>query len=103
MYWTDADAKLYLVAGILPRVIVTTMDNYFHLLLHVRTMSPSEDIFEHLGAQHLLYHADQLLQIRRYALTQQDMILKNYIYLRDAAANGFTIVKLLQKLLRLTM
>jgi hypothetical protein len=103
MYWTDADAKLYLVAVLLPRVIVATMDNYFHLLLHVRTMSPTEDIFEHLGAQHLSYHADQLLQIQRYALTRQDLILKNYIYLRDAAVNGFTNVRSLQKLLRLTM
>jgi hypothetical protein len=74
------------------------MNNYFHMLLHLRTMSPSEDAFDQIGAHHLRNHADQLLYIQRFALGCSHMIFKSCTYLKDAAAAGFSTVKLLQKL-----
>jgi hypothetical protein len=98
VHWSDEDATLYSVAGLLPRVIVNTMEWYFHMLLHFRTMSRNEDLYERVGKVHLKFHADQLMQIRRYSISRCDMVLKIYVYMRDSASKSFSSIKLLNHL-----
>jgi hypothetical protein len=86
------------MAGLLLRIMMNTMEWYFCMLLHLRTMSSNYDVFERMGQLHLKFHADQLMQIQRYALTRSDMNLKVYIYMRDSASKGFTSIKLLNLL-----
>jgi hypothetical protein len=76
------------MAGLLPRIMMNTMEWYFRMLFHFRTMSHNDDVFERVGKLHLKFHEDQLMQIRRYALTRSDMIIKVYIYMLDPASKG---------------
>jgi hypothetical protein len=71
------------------------MDRYLQLLLHLRTISMNKAIYNRAGRLHLKYHADQLMQIQRYAITRSDMLLKTYVYLREASAKNFTSIKFL--------
>lgn len=68
---------------------------YFQLLLHIQTITINEAIYKRVGRLHLKYHTDQLAQIWLYALTLSDMLLKNYVYLREATTKNFMTIKLL--------
>jgi hypothetical protein len=91
-FWSDEDAQLSSSAGLLPRIVVSTMDGYFHLLLHLRTISTSAEAFKGVVLLQLRYHVDQFMQICRYALARSVKILKNYVYMRDAVHANFLTV-----------
>jgi hypothetical protein len=75
VHWSENDAMLYAMAGLLPRWIVNTMEWYFHQLIHLLTMSHNNEYYKHVGQVHLKFPAGQLMQIRQYAITCTDMIL----------------------------
>jgi hypothetical protein len=97
--WTQEDAEIYCDQGGVTRVVVLTFDNFYSLLLHIIGKSYKHpEQWEHVGRQHLEFPAKNLRLIRKYALRRSQMILQNYIYLRDTKAGGFQSTKLLAKL-----
>jgi hypothetical protein len=97
--WTQEDAEVYCEQGGATRLISLTFDNFYLLLLHIIGKSYKHpEQWDHVGRQHLECHAKNLRLIRKYALRRSQMILQNYIYLRDARSSGYQNTKLLAKL-----
>jgi hypothetical protein len=96
--WTLPDSKMFVEAGLLPRIIRATMQYYFFLLLHLRHISsgPAEN-WKNLGRIHLEHHAMQLRNIRTYAVKRSQVLLQTYTYLRDSSAASFMSLKLFGK------
>ncbi len=95
--WILPDAKMFVEAGLLPRIIRTTMQYYFNLLLHLRHMSSSIENWTNIGSIHLIHHASQLRNIRTYAVRRSQVLLQSYTYLRDSSASSFMSLKLFGK------
>jgi hypothetical protein len=96
--WTSSDSKMFVEAGLLPRIIRATMDQYFYLLLHLRHLSAGPVTnWTNIGRIHLLHHATQLRNIRTYAVRRSQVLLQVYTYLRDSSAAGFMSLKLFGK------
>jgi hypothetical protein len=96
--WTLPDSKMFVEAGLLPRIIRATMDHYFYLLLHLRHLSSGPVTnWKNIGRIHLLHHATQLRNIRTYAVRRSQVLLQVYTYLRDSSASGYMSLKLFGK------
>jgi hypothetical protein len=97
--WEHDHALLYFEAGMLPRIVKSTLQYYYQLLLHLRTISTKDpNAWESTGSVHLLHHATQLRHIRMFSTRRIQMITQNYTYLRDAAAKGFVDLRLVGKI-----
>ena len=97
--WTQEDAEIYCEQGGAMRLISLTFDNFYALLLHIIGKSYKHpEQWDHVGKQHLAFHAKNLCLIRKYALRRSQMIFQNYIYLWDARSSGYQSTKLLVKL-----
>jgi hypothetical protein len=67
-----------------------SFQNYFTLLGAIRQLAFDHDGWDSGPAKAMLdFHSGKLLQIRRHALSRKLLVLKTYIYLRDAAAKSF--------------
>jgi hypothetical protein len=96
--WTLADSKMFVEAGLLPRIIRASMQYYFYLLLHLRHISSgTAENWKNIGLIHLEHHASQLRNIRTYAVRRSQVLLQSYTYLRDASASSFMSLKLFGK------
>ena len=96
--WTLGDSKMFVEAGLLPRIIRATMEYYFYLLLHLRQLSSGiASNWKNIGRIHLLHHAIQLRNIRTYAVRRSQVLLQVYTYLRDSSASSFMSLKLFGK------
>jgi hypothetical protein len=96
--WTLSGSKMFVEAGLLPRVIHATMDQYFYLLLHLRHLSTGPVTnWRNIGRVHLLHHAAQLRNICTYAVRRSQVLLQVYTYLRDSSASGYMSLKLFGK------
>jgi hypothetical protein len=97
--WTQEDAEIYCEQGGAMRLISLTFDDFYALLLHIIGKSYKHpEQWDHVGKQHLAFHAKNLRLIRKYALRRSQLIFQNYIYLRDARSSGYQSTKLLAKL-----
>ena len=97
--WTQEEAEIYCEQGGATWLISLTFDNFYSLLLHIIGKSYKHpEQWDHVGRQHLEFHAKNLRLIRKYALRRSQMIFQNYIYLRDASSSGYQNTKLLAKL-----
>jgi hypothetical protein len=88
--YTERDVESYLRNGLLPRIINECYQNYFNLLGAVRQLAFDHNIWEGGPAKAMLdFHSARLLQVRRHALSRKMLVLKTYVYLRDAGAKSF--------------
>jgi hypothetical protein len=88
--YTDRDVEDYSRNGLLPRLMEESYQNYFNLLGAVRQLAFDHDLWDGGPAKAMLdYHSSKLLQIRRHALSRKMLVLKTYVYLRDAGAKSF--------------
>jgi hypothetical protein len=97
--WTQEEAEVYCEQGGAMRLVYLTFNNFYSLLLHIIGKSYKHpEQWDHVGRQHLNFHAKNLRLIRKYTLRRSQMIFQNYIYLRDARSSGYQNTKLLAKL-----
>jgi len=67
--------------GGLPQIIQKTFDLYTQLLDTILYEQQRTNVYEHGFAGTLvLHHSEELLNVRRYAVTKRDMIQRAYIY-----------------------
>jgi hypothetical protein len=60
------------------------MEHYYELFLHLRTLGTTRpETWDTMGTVHTNHHAKKLRIIRYNASSRAQMILQNYIYLRD--------------------
>jgi hypothetical protein len=87
--WEVKEANLYYQAGLLPNIMRLTMDHYWELFTHLRSMASMQVDNWEAAKMHLQHHADKLRVIRDNASTRNQMLVQNYVYLRDAVASEF--------------
>jgi hypothetical protein len=80
--WTLADSKIFVEAGLLPRIIRASMQYYFYLLLHLRHIlvwDPLriEEWFHTLNTMRPNYETPVPHAVRR-----SQVLLQSYTYLR---------------------
>jgi hypothetical protein len=89
--WEIHEALLFYQIGLLPNVVRLTMEHYYELFLHLRTLGTTRpETWDTLGFVHTNHHAEKLRVIRYNASSRAQMILQNYIYLRDARERDFS-------------
>jgi hypothetical protein len=92
-HYSEASIEEYLLNGLLPRLTRESFRCYTNLLSAIRQLA-----YDHIDrglwdggpAKSMLdYHSFKLLQVRRHAMSRKMLILRTYVYLRDADAKGF--------------
>jgi hypothetical protein len=67
------------------------MEHYYKLFLHLRTLGTTHpETWDTMGSVHTNHHAAKLRIIRYNASSRGQMILQNYIYLRDTREKDFS-------------
>jgi hypothetical protein len=84
--WEIHEALLYYQIGLLPNVVGLTMEHYYDRT--VGTTHP--ETWDTMGSVHANHHAKKLRIIRYNASSRAQMILQNYIYLRDTREKDFS-------------
>jgi hypothetical protein len=85
------EALLYYQIGLLPNVVRLTMEHYYELFLHLRTLGTTRpETWDTMGSVHTNHHSEKLRIIRYNASSRAQMILQNYIYLRDTREKDFS-------------
>jgi hypothetical protein len=94
--WVPADAELFCTAGRLPTMVRQTMDLWIELHMHLQRVHIS-DGFEWMNL-HCKFFASGFRRNRQFALTRNQLIVRNYISLRDWRAKGWQDLKLFGQL-----
>ena len=84
---------MYLRIGLLPHIMEESLRWYQHLLAVAEQCT--REGWEHAQV-YLRYHATELGTIRRRSVSRSQLIMKVYIYLREASERNFTTVNLLE-------
>ena len=87
--WEIEEANLFYQAGLLPNLVRLTMDHYWELFSHLRSVATDHPDNWEAALIHVQHHAEKLRVIRDNAATRNQMLLQNYVYLRDAVATEF--------------
>jgi hypothetical protein len=87
--WEVEEANLYYQAGLLTNIVRLTMDHYWELFTHLRSAATMQVDNWEAAKTHLQHHADKLRVIRDNVSTRNQMLVHNYVYLRDAVASEF--------------
>jgi hypothetical protein len=89
--WELHKALLYYQIGLLPNVVRLTMEHYYKMFLHLRTLGTTRpENWDTLGKVHTAHHAEKLRIIRYNASSRAQLIMHNYMYLRDARERDFS-------------
>jgi hypothetical protein len=98
--WTILSAELWCRAGLLPHIMRRTLDLFSELHQHLlSTHNAHATQWDTVTKVRVLFHAENLRRIRIFAQHRGQMILMNYIYLRDMRQKGWQDVKLLGQLM----
>jgi hypothetical protein len=99
--WTAEDAAVYCKSGGLVILVTRTLDNYCALLLFLvyKTLQQLEN-WDRGSKIYANHHAKKLAMIRLLARRREYkyMLLRNYVYLRDARAVKFQSLSTVTKL-----
>jgi len=91
--WDQVSTKLWLQAGVMPRMVQASLTAYLSLLLEAQGQ------FQTFGWPHaqdfVHHHGTELSRIRTYAPSRFRMVIQTYVYLRDAQKSRFNSLKLL--------
>jgi hypothetical protein len=85
--WTRGDIDIFLASGLLPNVMRSTMALYQALWMHLCTLTLKHPF--RVVSLHIKHHADKLRTLRVYATTRCRLIVRSYIYLRDAKHKNY--------------
>jgi hypothetical protein len=89
--WELHEALLYYQMGLLPSIVRLTMEHYYELFLHLRTLGTTRpENWDTLGKIHTTHHAEMLRIIRCNASSRAQLIMQNYMYLRDSRERDFS-------------
>jgi hypothetical protein len=90
-HYSERSINEYLRNGLLPRLTRDSFLSYSRLLSTIRQLAFDHDILWDGGpAKAMLdFHSFKLLQVRRHALSRKMLILRTYVYLRDADAKAY--------------
>ena len=88
--------------GLLPKISRDTFRFFRALILRVQTLVHATDTrgtgwHESLAQQMFDHHAEKLYELRSYASSRKKLLLKTYIYLREAYKLDFYCMKLSEK------
>lgn len=89
----------FLTSGLFIRVITDTYTNYKSLLQTLFSHTTMHG-FNGLASELIKYHGKKLLQIRLYSPNYLSMLLRQYIYMREAAAAKFSHVNVMGPLIQ---
>jgi hypothetical protein len=97
--WTPEDAESFCISGLLPRIIHFSLTAFMELHMHFQRLAIQHPAhWDEVGKEHVMHHAGALGRIRRFALTQSQLVLQVYTYLRDQKSKNFMDIKLLGSL-----
>ena len=82
--------KKYTTHGGWVVIILKTFDDFVGLLNQVHYLRKNFSWNEGPALPTLKFHSDKLLKIRQYSTSKQNLLLRNYIYLRDAADTNYS-------------
>jgi hypothetical protein len=96
--WATVDMiDLYLASGLLPNVMRSSMALYQALWMHLCTLTLKHPF--NIVAIHVKHHSGHLRQLRMYATTRCRLIVRTYIYLRDAKHSNYKSMTLTDKIM----
>jgi hypothetical protein len=97
--WTSEDASVYCKSGGLVILVTRTLDDYCALLLFIvyKTLHNSEN-WDRISKVYVEHHSKKLAMIRMLARRREYMLLRNYVYLRNARAVNFQSLSIVAKL-----
>jgi hypothetical protein len=90
--WVPDDGELYCTTGRLPNMICQTMDLWIELHMYLQRINIA-DGYAWMDI-HRKFFAGGLRRNRQFALTRAQLIVRNYISLRDWRAKGWQDLKL---------
>lgn len=83
----------YLQNGVLPRIIRDTYTAYAYFLTtlvnHINKMDPGANWKYTIARNFLRHHETKLWHIRCHCASYRELILRNYVYMRNQSADGF--------------
>jgi hypothetical protein len=85
--WAKGDIDIFLVSDLLLNVMRSTMALYQALWLHLCTLTLKHSF--RVVSIHIKHHADKLRTLRVYATTRCRLIVRSFIYLRDAKHKNY--------------
>jgi hypothetical protein len=98
--WTANSAELWCRAGLLPHIIRRTLDLFSDLHQHLLTTHDLHSTqWDTVTGVRITFHAENLRRIRTFAQHRGQLILLNYIYLRDMRSKSWQDIKLLGQLM----
>jgi hypothetical protein len=77
--WGVEEANLYYQAGLMPNIVRLTMDHYWELFTHLRSVATMQVNSWEAAKMHLQHHADKLRVICDNASTRNQMLVQNYV------------------------
>jgi hypothetical protein len=97
--WNVEDAAVYCKSGGLVILVTRTLDDYCALLLFLvyKTLQQPEN-WDRVSKIYANHHAKKLAMIRLLARRREYMLLRNYVYLRNARAVNFQSLSIVTKL-----
>jgi hypothetical protein len=97
--WTSDDAAVYCKSGGLVILVTRTLDDYCSLLLFLvyKTLHHPKN-WERISKIYADHHSKKLAMIRILARRREYMLLRNYVYLRNARAVNFQSLAIVSKL-----
>jgi hypothetical protein len=98
-HYSALEIDQFLASGLFIRVIADTYNNYKSLL---QTLLSHTNVhgFNGLAAELLKYHGNKLLQIRLYSPSYLVFLMRQYVYMQDAAATKFSHVNIIAPLVQ---
>jgi hypothetical protein len=97
--WTKGDIDLYLASGLLPHVMRLSMAHYQSLWLHLCTLTLKHPF--NVVAIHIKHHADKLRTLRQFSQTRCRLLIRAYIFLRDAKHKNYRDQSISDKIMAL--
>jgi hypothetical protein len=90
-HYSETSVDEYIRNGLLPRIVRDSFRCYSNLLSTIRQLAFDHGTHWEGGpAKAMLeYHSSKLLQVRRHALTRRMLVLRTYVYLRDAESKAY--------------
>eukprot|EP00956_Cyclotella_meneghiniana_P014934 scaffold22621_cov36-Cyclotella_meneghiniana.AAC.5 len=98
-HYSTSEIDQFLASGLFIRIITVTYNNYRSLL---QTLLSHTNVlgFSGLASELLKYHGKKLLQLRLFSPSYFSFLLRQYVYLRDAAASKFSHVNVIAPLVQ---
>jgi hypothetical protein len=97
--WTKRDIDLYLASGLLPNVMRLSMAHYQSLWLHLCTLTLKHPF--NVVTLHIKHHANKLRSLRQFSQTRCRLLIRAYIYLRDAKHKNYRDQSISDKIMAL--